>query len=337
MEERELLICNSNMFVPYVMTECLKNKNKRYIVASDTPNINQFFELLNFDNVIQLAYSTGKVSVIYKEKKKMKSFLANYSITKVIFYHAEFGELANWLLLKFAQKGVNIEYHKVFDSIPVPKAKWYQGLKIKLKQWLCFNYFPDVLDDGTNLFPSLPNSFFKRLKAVSIESKIDRALIYNAAKGLNDKLNIKGNVLLVSGSVVADNLVSKEDYENIINEIIDFVGTENATIKMHPRFDDMIGKEQELNEMPKYIPGNVIIDAFDIYIGYYSTLLVEAAQNGKKVISTLYLMKPQNEASQQRFYEYLENRLNGKGIIYFPKNLRELFDMLSKYNNKVLQ
>lgn len=48
-------------------------------------------------------------------------------------------------------------------------------------------------------------------------------------------------------------------------------------------------------------------------------------------------MKPQNEASQQRFYEYLENRLNGKGIIYFPKNLRELFDMLSKYNNKVLQ
>lgn len=88
--------------------------------------------------------------------------------------------------------------------------------------------------------------------------------------------------MLVSGSVVADNLVSKEDYENIINEIIDFVGTENATIKMHPRFDDMIGKEQELNEMPKYIPGNVIIDAFDIYIGYYSTLLVEAAQMVKR-------------------------------------------------------
>lgn len=329
MEERELLICNSNMFVPYVMTECLKNKNKRYIVASDTPNINQFFELLNFDNVIQLAYSTGKVSVIYKEKKKMKFFLANYSITKVIFYHAEFGELANWLLLKFAQKGVNIEYHKLFDSIPFPKAKWYQGFKIRMKQWLCFNYFPDVLDDGTNLFPSLPNSFFKRLKAVSIESKIDRALIYNAVKGLKDKLNIKGNVLLVSGSVVADNLVSKVDYENIINEIIDFVGTENATIKMHPRFDDMIGKEQELNEMPKYIPGNVIIDAFDIYIGYYSTLLVEAAHNGKKVISTLYLMKPQNEASQKRFYEYLENRLNGKGLIYFPKTIEEFKKYLS--------
>lgn len=46
MEERELLICNSNMFVPYVMTECLKNKNKRYIVASDTPNINQFLSCL---------------------------------------------------------------------------------------------------------------------------------------------------------------------------------------------------------------------------------------------------------------------------------------------------
>ena len=124
MEERELIICNSNMFVPYVMTECLKNKTKRYVVASDTPNINQFFELFNFDNVIQLAYSTGKVSVIYKEKKKMKSFLANYRITKVVFYHAEFGELANWLLLKFAKKGGSIEYHKLFDSIPVPEAKF---------------------------------------------------------------------------------------------------------------------------------------------------------------------------------------------------------------------
>lgn len=158
MEERELLICNSNMFVPYVMTECLKNRNTRYIVASDTPNINQFFELLNFDNVVQLKYSTGKISVIYKEKKKMKSFFANYRITKVVFYHAEFGELANWLLLKFAKKGVCIEYHKVFDSIPVPKAKLYQGLKIKLKQWfvsiifltswmmeqICFLHYPIV-------------------------------------------------------------------------------------------------------------------------------------------------------------------------------------------------
>lgn len=102
---------------------------------------------------------------------------------------------------------------------------------------------------------------------------------------------------------------------------------------MHPRFDDMIGKEQELNELPKFIPGNVILDAFDIYIGYFSTLLVEAAQNGKKVISTLYLMKPQNEASQQRFYEYLENRLNGKGVIYFPKTIEELFDLLTAYKN----
>ena len=40
-------------------------------------------------------------------------------------------------------------------------------------------------------------------------------------------------------------------------------------------------------------------------------------------------MKPQNEASQQRFYEYLENRLNGKGLIYFPKTIEELKKYLS--------
>lgn len=189
------------------------------------------------------------------------------------------------------------------------------------------------MDDGTNLFPSLPDSFFKRIKAVRVDSVVDRSIICNTVKGLNEKLNIKGDVLFISGSVVAENIVSKEDYEKNINAIIDFIGTDNATIKMHPRFDDMIGKEQELNELPKFIPGNVILDAFDIYIGYFSTLLVEAAQNGKKVISTLYLMKPQNEASQQRFYEYLENRLNGKGVIYFPKTIEELFDLLTAYKN----
>ena len=72
----------------------------------------------------------------------------------------------------------------------------------------------------------------------------------------------------------------------------------------------------------------------------FSALLkesVEAAKKGKVVISTLDIMPQLQKGRIEVERKVLLDKLEGNGIIYFPKNLRELFDMLSKYNNKVLQ
>ncbi len=55
-EIEALLICNSNMFVPTVLTEVLTNTEKKYIIISDTDNIRQFFNFLAF--TMPLSYLT---------------------------------------------------------------------------------------------------------------------------------------------------------------------------------------------------------------------------------------------------------------------------------------
>lgn len=330
MQNRDLLICNSNMFVPYTMTECLENRDKRYIVATDTANIIRFFELLNLENVELVSYTTGRVHVVRMEKKKLKSFLSNYKVNRMVFYHAEFGELANWLLVRYAKRGTRIEYHKLYDSIPTPKAKWYKGLKVQLKQWLCFDYWADVLDDGTRLFPSLPQGFYRKIHAEIMPVRSDMRLVTSCVEEVVNGIGVKGKVLLVSGSIVDGESVSEAEYTSKVNAIVDIIGVDNLSVKLHPRFSDIYGKEKELTEIPKYIPGNVMLDLFDTYIGHSSTLLVEAAQAGKKVISTLLLMTPVNEYTRQKTYDSQEQRLGGRGRIYYPKTLDEFREVYEK-------
>ena len=42
-----LLICNSNMFIPIVLTTVLNNSDQRYLIYVDIPSIYMFFDKLN--------------------------------------------------------------------------------------------------------------------------------------------------------------------------------------------------------------------------------------------------------------------------------------------------
>lgn len=75
------------------------------------------------------------------------------------------------------------------------------------------------------------------------------------------------------------------------------------------------------------------MDSFDVFIGYWSTGLVEAAKKGKVVISTLDIMPQLQKGRIEVERKVLLDKLEGKGIIYFPKNLQELFKLLTEYKN----
>ena len=251
--KKTLLICNSNMFIPYVLTELLEHKDKEYIIISDIGNIIDFINELNIGNIITFKYEIGRVFTFFIEKHRIKAFLSNYIIEKVVFYHAEFGGFANWLLLKFAKSNVRIEYCKIFESIPMPEVKWYNGWRLKIREFIYYNYFPIILDDGIRYFPSLPCSFFRKIKAINIKTNINYHLINDLLKCYIQKLNIDCKILLLSGFVVYDNIVTKNEYINKINNIIDVIGKENLCLKLHPRYNDLHGVEQELKQIPQNI------------------------------------------------------------------------------------
>lgn len=322
------LVCNSNIFVPYVLSKILNESSHHFLVLSDVSSIEEFFLRINLDNVFFYKYGPNNKFDIYGCKKRIMTLFNKYDITQIIFFHAEIGELINWFLKKVS-KSIPIFYCKVFDTLPYPKASLIKAMKTKIKQYLFWGINMDVRDLGNSVKPSLPRKFFEKIGAKEISIKINHSLIKQSIAILLNKFDIKANYVLLTGTVVDCCYVSQEGYIEGINHIINSLHSEYIISKCHPRFSSLYGKEAALKQIPSFIPGNLIINNFNVFIGYESTLLVEAAQAGKMAISLLDYFKPINIKTQENWHSFLENRLNNRGIIYYPKNISEIKKLLS--------
>lgn len=317
-----LLICNSNMFIPTVLSEVLSHPTKQYIILSDTPNITKLFSLLNIGNVIYSEYHVNYGRHIYREKKRLLGFLSNYKIKKVIFFHTEFGGIANWLI-KELSKNISICYCKIYDSMPMPREKsFFKRSKIQLQEFLYWGVKVEVLNDFRP-YPSLPKSFYKNVKAEEISIPIDMKIVSSYVTKKLGLSGINGEYVILNGTAVTGKLYTAERYEMFINEIIGIIGKEHVISKCHPRFNDLYGIERELKQIPSYIPGNILIDYFCCFIGFESTLLVEAAVAGKIAISLIDMLKPEEDI-RLKFHDFFDSRLMGRGKIYFPTSIDDL-------------
>jgi len=71
-----------------------------------------------------------------------------------------------------------------------------------------------------------------------------------------------------------------------------------------------------------------------IYIGYTSTALTEAANNGLIAISLLYVLTPVSVERKNYYKNYLKKNLQS-GIIYFPKNIESIISILNENRIKI--
>lgn len=318
------------MFIPVTLTEVLSHSDKQYLVISDTDNIRQFFELLALPNVIYRHYGfnpkqEGRCGCV-RRRNELLNYVSQYEIGRVVFFHAEFGAMANWLIEKLSKK-ISIKYCKLYDSIPAPRAPFsLKTLKIKTSEYIYWGQKMDVLV-GSYSFPSLPQSFFRKVKAETIKMPINMALVNNRLKAKFNSLGIRGKYVLLTGTVVLDGIYSEDVYTPFVNKLIESLGQENVVSKCHPRYNNLYGKEKDLVQVPSFIPGNVLLDSFDYYIGVESTLLVEAAQAGKTAISIIDWLRP-DEEKRKAHHAFFENRLQGRGKIFFPTSMEELLMIL---------
>lgn len=321
-----LLICNSNMFITTVLTEVLANPEKNYLVISDTENIKTFFEFLSIPNVIFIEYGRkGRFDFIKKRHRLYRSVI-HYNLKKIIFFHTEYGEMANWLIMKLS-KIRPVLFCKVFDKKPShPSKELLKSLKIKVFQMIYWNMHVDVLYDFRS-FPSLPDSFYRKYSRKTIEMPINLKMVSSyVSKRLSD-INIKGKYILLTGTVVRNGMYGAIEYEDFINEIIDIIGVKELVSKCHPRFKDLYGKEKELLQVPSYVPGSVLMDNFDYYIGFESTLLAEVASYGKIAVSLIDWLKP-NETKRVEIHKLLDSRTKSNSIFY-PQNKDEFISLLA--------
>ena len=323
-EIESLLVCNSNMFIPTVLTEVLSHPQLLYLVISGTRNIIQFFSFLNLPNVSIIDYcDMGEGLDWLKKKRQLLALVNQFEIAQLVFFHTEFGGIANWLIKRLSHSSkVSIKYCKIYDKMPLPPHKSFlKVLKVKIKERLYWNMKVDVLDRGRPI-PSLPDSFFKDVHAVEIKMPVDGKLISSIISERLLDNNIKSRYVLLTGTVVSEKLCPADVYERLINRVIDILGPNNTVSKCHPRFRDMYGMEKKLRQIPSFIPGNVLIDNYYCYVGFESTLLVEAAVAGKRAISLINLL-PVSDNDKKLWIDFFDSRLMGKGKIMFPRTIEE--------------
>lgn len=328
-----ILVCNSNMFIPFVLTEILSNRQKCYLVISDIDSIELFFNAIKLDNVIFFKYGTNyKFFDIIRSKRHIMSLTKTYRIERLIFFHAEFGELVNWFISQIS-KDIPIFYCSVFPRLSFPEATFKIKMKEKIKQYIYWGINMDILAKGSNYaIPILSSNFFKKNRVQQLSIETSSSLIKHELSAFFDKNGIKSSGVLLTGTVVDSKYVDKNEYISKINDLIDQIGTDNIVSKCHPRFSSLYGKEKDLKQIPHYIPGNLIIDNFDFIIGYESSLLVEASKAGKLAISLLEIFNPIRNELKQELHAFFDSRLNNEGQIFYPQNIQELISLLDSYH-----
>lgn len=328
-----ILICNSNMFVPQVLSTVLENVNNNYIIYTDQDGMFRLFNELKIPNTLVLKFPSFYSKIkLFKIKRDMLNQLKPYTIESITFYHTEYGELANWLIGKYSSH-VHIYFQPPYRSWELKHSYSLRDLLHIVKEYILFNTEVYVLNVGEKKYFSMAPKFYAKNKVKVLESHINENVISDYVKDIYGFSNSNNtSFVLLNGAIRAAGIEEKE-YETITDQIINFVGAENIYTKCHPRFDDLYGLEKTIKFIPSYIPISLILDSFDVFIGYWSTGLVEAAKKGKVVISTLDIMPQLQKGRIEVERKVLLDKLEGKGIIYFPKNLQELFKLLTEYKN----
>ena len=150
---------------------------------------------------------------------------------------------------------------------------------------------------------------------------VNDKIIENVSKAIIEKLGFNLNhssVVLLTGSIIATNQVEKNEYELKLKELLKCIGEENVVYKYHPKFSGEVTEEKQLPHIPSFIPMEFLLPYFDVFIGYDSTLLNQAAQLGKTAISLVDYYTPINTERRDNWHCYLSND------VLFVKNIDEL-------------
>lgn len=323
-----VLICNSNMFVPYVLSEVLAHEDEQYLIMSDIDNMTRFFYEIKLPNAAILKYNhPTSFRKIFKSRRFLLRTTDKYNVERIVFFHTEFGGIINWYISKKA-KDTEICYCKVFNSLPYPKARGIKAMYYWLSDYILHGVSMEILSRPPKLLPSLPQSFFKKVGAKAINIEIDYCKIKKVLADKFSEIVIDAKVVFLTGSTVSTGFVEEEEYTKKTNALIDAIGADMCVAKCHPRFKDVFGKELELKSIPSYIPGNLIIGSYEVFISNHSTMLVEAAIAGKTAISLIDYYHQTSEDKIDQIKSFYNERLEGRGKIFYPKSLEEVLGII---------
>lgn len=247
--------------------------------------------------------------------------LSNFEINTLIFTDSSFCAF-EWALFKRMQV---IGHKVVIPSINYPLK---YPLSYGFRDWMICGALRYLLAIGVSPKANGQKTYFQISKSEFKQYKVEQHTKHSLRLQHSAKYPT-GDVLWLSGSVVEEGIVSRNDYETSVNELlnsISIVMKMKIWCKAHPRYSATYGLETSLPQIPAYIPAPLICSGFRCVIGYSSSTLFEAARSGALAISTMKCIPTSDPQRTKMFIKYLED--NEPGVVMYPNSLKSIVDLL---------
>lgn len=338
----KVIFCSSYISFPIALSLIDENEND-YVLITENPILADFLKMLfpkekvNFLSPVTLSLRNPirLIKAIIKNIKYKNEIIKkiNFKNADVFFFGVASCDFSFWLLKKLSAN--NKVYYKPAVLIGhLAKAYGFKALLGRLVRFFVYfiNFVP--IRGLEAVWFKVDDQFMSEIGAENFDIAVNDEKVKKVLSSKFPDVEL-GGVLLLCGDI-ANAYVDEQDYIRIMDELIlklcDRYGHQTIKIKPHPLFINYYSKENDLIKIPSFLPANLVSMCFDVVVGYSSATLIEAAQQGKLVISTIKMMRPTNEKTFASCLSYLE--ANAKDKICFPESPAKLLDILS--NNSLL-
>lgn len=342
----DVYFCLSYLSVPHTITLIRNNNTPNFKIVTSNNQLYKFFiELFDKDKITlipsfsyTIPFSKGivlfpiKLIWIWRMKHKMWNTFKGIENQKVYFFFNASAYSQAWIIYKLSKLNT-IFYQEDINLSSYPIKKSFQSNVSKHFLKLVYNLETYPIDQGKGLITyKLKMEYFEKVNAKPLKLNLNYKEISNWVIDLM-KLP-KGDILLLTG-LMPEHCLTVSNHIKASDKLINFLKKNNYDVhfKLHSRSSDKYSLEKTLYEVPKYFPASLLLN-YKVFIGYISSALTEAANNDILAISLIDYFPSENKQKNEVCKIYLKkNLLKGK-VIYFPKKLDEVLNILHRVFQK---
>lgn len=335
-----IIFCVSHMYVPATLDLISQGKDE-YCIYTDLKSIYTFFSKMYpnmkvfWDDNMKAGNTLYNITLgAIKDKKRKKDYFDNLSFEKLVFFHEGDVPQANWLIKRIYRRQ---QPHVVY--MPVQRSFYFdkqykepfllKNIFKKLVNFFVWNYWSHYYWVLNSFHLVMDKSFFIDVKAEEVEWKPQN----NSVQDEIDKRLLSKEKYPETSIVWIENTLTgwganwdESSYLKIVDKALENTKERKIFFKGHPDHAKKYGRENEMEDIPAFIPGSLLLKRFSCYIGAVSALLYEAADAGTPTICLLKLID-MDEKKRADMVAFMKEHNNG---ILFPETLDELGDMLNK-------
>ena len=329
----KIVFCISYLNIPITLT-IVEQSSAPFLIATCNDQVYQFFaafypkeKLIYFEKAKSIITKNPYAFVFnaifnHRLKQRLNALFMPYIHCDVYFFLHAFAESAAYTVKYLSRRNQIFHIPSLKDDCMSSSSRTLTSFLNIIAKKLVFDLDVDVTNNGKREIYHYSENYFRSLNCIRLNKNLDHNTL---SKFQKLHLNIvHEKILILAGLVPESGMVDREHYSLVMDELIQALPVGKVVIKLHPRACQKFSAENELPELPKEWPANLLMYNFPVVIGYHSASIYEAANNDCVAISLLDLMEPTNPSLKNYYKSYLIKHLSLGKTIYFPHTIDEL-------------